>query len=404
MNSLDVPDDELSDSEQVLINNISAVSLFRDVLFTRLFKTTRNTSILTGAQKTLEFLEGHPVRFYELIRLEKHTFFLLRDALCERKLLKDTNRMTVGEQLLMFLHTIGHNVRNRVMQDRYQHSGEPISRHFNNVLDAINGLRDVCITDPSNQVPSKILGDARFYPYFKNCLGAIDGIHIEAKIRLDKKTPYRNRHGYPSQNVMAAVSFDMTFSYVAAGWEGSASDQAVLRWAVTSGGLVVPEGKFYLVDSGYANTPKFIAPYRGDRYHIASFRGCNRRYTGEKDLFNHVHAQLRNVVERTFGVLKARFPILSRIGGIPYPYRTQVKIVMACCIIHNFIRKVNEPDELFELYEHGETQENVDHGDQQVRGQAREDDRVAGERVRAGIAQQLWTNHQRRVNRQQQDD
>lgn len=63
MNSLYVPDDEFSDSEQVLINNISAVSVFRDVLFTRLFKTPRNTSILTGAQKTKELLEGHPVRF-----------------------------------------------------------------------------------------------------------------------------------------------------------------------------------------------------------------------------------------------------------------------------------------------------------------------------------------------------
>ena len=167
MNISDVPDDELSDSEQVLINNISAVSLFRDVLFTRLFRTPRNTSILTGAQKTIEFLEGHPVRFYEQFRLEKHTFYLLRDALCERKLQKDTNRMTVDEQLHMFPHTIAHNVRNHVIQDRYQHSGEPISRHFNKVLDAINGLRDVCITDPSNQVPSKILGDARFYPYFK---------------------------------------------------------------------------------------------------------------------------------------------------------------------------------------------------------------------------------------------
>jgi hypothetical protein len=163
-------------------------------------------------------------------------------------------------------------------------------------------------------------------------------------------------------------------------------------------------GKFYLVDSGYGNTPKFIAPYRGDRYHIGSFRGSNRRYTSEKDLFNHLHAQLRNVVERTFGVLKARFPILSRKGGIPYPYETQVKIVMACCIIHNFIRKVNQPDELFELYEHGETEENVDHGDQQVRGQTREDDRVAGERVRGGIAQQLWTNHQQRRAQQEEDD
>ncbi|XBI17596.1 hypothetical protein VPH35_059610 [Triticum aestivum] len=203
---------------------------------------------------------------------------------------------------------------------------------------------------------------------------------------------------------MAAVSFDMTFSYVATGWEGSASDQAVLRWAVTSGGFVVPEGKFYLVDSGYANTPKFIAPYHGDRYHIASFRGSNRRYTSEKDMFNHLHAQLRNVVERTFGVLKARFPILSRKGGIPYPYKTQVKIVMACCIIHNFIRKVNHHDELFELYEHGEAQQHVDHGDQQIRGQAREDERAAGERVRAGIARQLWSNHQQRSAQQPEDD
>jgi hypothetical protein len=61
--------------------------------------------------------------------------------------------MTVDEQLVMFLHTVGHNVRNRVIQDRYQHSGESISRHFNKVLDAICGLQDVCITDPRNEVP-----------------------------------------------------------------------------------------------------------------------------------------------------------------------------------------------------------------------------------------------------------
>ena len=160
-------EEEFSDSEKIIINNISAVTVFRDVLFTRLFKTSRNTSKLTGAQKTRESFDGHPVRFYEQVRVEKHTFYLLRDALCERKLLKDTNRMNVNEQLLIFLHTIGHNVRNRVLQDRFQHSGETISRHFNIVLRAINGLRDVCITDPPNVVPSKILGDSRYYPYFK---------------------------------------------------------------------------------------------------------------------------------------------------------------------------------------------------------------------------------------------
>ena len=76
---------------------------------------------------------------------------------------------------------------------------------------------------------------------------------------------------------------------------------------------------------------------------------------------------------------------------------------MACCIIHNFIRKVNHPDELFELYEHGETEQNTDHGDQQVHGQEREDDRVAGERARAAIARELWTKHQQR-SAQPEDD
>ena len=53
---------------------------------------------------------------------------------------------------------------------------------------------------------------------------------------------------------------------------------------------------------------------------------------------------------------------------------------MACCIIHNFIRKVDRDDELFQLYEQEGTEGNVDTGDQQVRGQAnvQEDDRVAG--------------------------
>ena len=165
----DMADGDYSDSEQMIINDLTAMSLLQHVLFGRLFKTPRNTSELTVAQKTQEWLEGHPVRFYEQLRVDKHTFYLLRDALCERNLLKDTKRMDVNEQLVIFLHTIGHNVRNRVIQDRYQHSGEPISRrHFNIVLDAcINGLRDVCITDPRNEIPAKILGDARFYPYFK---------------------------------------------------------------------------------------------------------------------------------------------------------------------------------------------------------------------------------------------
>ncbi|XP_050379708.1 uncharacterized protein LOC126797067 [Argentina anserina] len=84
--------------------------------------------------------------------------------------------------------------------------------------------------DPEfNGVAPEIMRDRRYYPYFKDCIGAIDGVHIPASICDDEKTPYINRKGFPSQNVMAVCNFDMQFIFVCAGWEGSAHDTRVLQ-------------------------------------------------------------------------------------------------------------------------------------------------------------------------------
>ncbi|GJZ56786.1 NADH-ubiquinone reductase complex 1 MLRQ subunit, partial [Tanacetum coccineum] len=64
------------------------------------------------------------------------------------------------------------------------------------------------------------------------------------------------------------------------------------------------------------------------------------------------HAKLRNVIERAFGVLKACFPILKKMPS--YPFVTQRDIVVACFVIHNFIRKERLSDEFFSLYNHRE--------------------------------------------------
>lgn len=106
------------------------------------------------------------------------------------------------------------------------------------------------------------------------------------------------------------------------------------------------------------------------------------------------------------GVLKVRVSILKVKGGIPYPYETQVKIVMVCCIIHNFIRKATRNDELFGLYEDTGMEENRELGDEPVRSRSniREDERVAGEHVHGNIARQLWTNHQQRTAHPSHDD
>ncbi|MQM13123.1 hypothetical protein Taro_046045, partial [Colocasia esculenta] len=103
----------------------------------------------------------------------------------------------------------------------------------------------------------------------KNAIGAIDETHISAKVPLVDQLRYRNRKGETSQNVMGCVDFDMMFRSVVVGWEGSAADMRVLRWALESGGFKVPEGKYFLVDAGYANTPQFLALYRGIRQNLA---------------------------------------------------------------------------------------------------------------------------------------
>jgi hypothetical protein len=63
----------------------------------------------------------------------------------------------------------------------------------------------------------------------------------------------RGRKHYTSQNVLAAVDFDLKFTYVLAGWEGSAHDASILNDSLNRpNGIHLPEGKFYLGDAGYA--------------------------------------------------------------------------------------------------------------------------------------------------------
>jgi hypothetical protein len=93
-------------------------------------------------------------------------------------------------------------------------------------------------------------------------------------------------------------------------------------------------GKFYLVDAGYACRPGFLPPYHDTIYHLKEY-GSRNYPTNPKELFNLRHSSLRVTVERDFGALKNRFRI---IDNKPFhPFKTQVKLVLACCILHNWI-------------------------------------------------------------------
>uniref|UniRef100_A0A2N9GQ45 DDE Tnp4 domain-containing protein n=1 Tax=Fagus sylvatica TaxID=28930 RepID=A0A2N9GQ45_FAGSY len=96
---------------------------------------------------------------------------------------------------------------------------------------------------PDNETHPDIRNNRRFYPYFKDCIGAIDGTHIRASVPIEIQGRFRGRKDGTTQNVLAAITFDLKFCYVLAGWEGSAHDSRVLDDALhRSRGLKIPEG------------------------------------------------------------------------------------------------------------------------------------------------------------------
>jgi len=123
------------------------------------------------------------------------------------------------------------------------------------------------ITLPPNECPYEVQRNPKFYPFFKDVLGAMDGTYIAADIRKSQVAAYRNWKGQVRQNVFPTCTFRMYLCYRLSGWEGSAHDVSVFKDALGKG-LAIPNGKYYLGDAGYALDDKCLTPYRAVRYHL----------------------------------------------------------------------------------------------------------------------------------------
>ena len=79
---------------------------------------------------------------------------------------------------------------------------------------------------PSEDMPCapEIEENPKLFPYFKDCLGALDGTHILAFVTDSQRPCFHNCKGNLSQNVLAVCRFDMKFLCAVTGWEASVSD------------------------------------------------------------------------------------------------------------------------------------------------------------------------------------
>ncbi|KAL6348568.1 hypothetical protein AAG906_016079 [Vitis piasezkii] len=141
----------------------------------------------------------------------------------------------------------------------------------------------------SNEVPSYIANNPKYFPWFKDCIRAIDGTHVSAWVLTNRQASFK----------------------------GTTNDARVFLDALTR-----PEIQF---------------PWP----------------TKRKILFSGFRLSLYIWISTTiswcFGVLKASFPILRMMPS--YKPSRQPSIVVSCCTLHNWIRLSTRNDQLFRQYE-----------------------------------------------------
>ena len=99
------------------------------------------------------------------------------------------------------------------------------------------------------------------------------------------------------------------------------------------------------MDSSLPIGTSFLPSHKSTRYHAQEFHSNSRRITSKKEFYNYRHSSLQMVIERSFGVLKARFPILNSMPNLKL--HRQRYVVIVCCALHNFIGINNRSEELF---------------------------------------------------------
>ncbi|KAJ3926906.1 MAG: hypothetical protein NXY57DRAFT_866986, partial [Lentinula lateritia] len=79
----------------------------------------------------------------------------------------------------------------------FQHSKSTISEYFCKILDILSRPKFynkyVRIPGPHDPIPDAIFNNSKYHPFFKDVLGAINGMHINCTLTAENIHSARNR-------------------------------------------------------------------------------------------------------------------------------------------------------------------------------------------------------------------
>lgn len=166
----------------------------------------------------------------------------------------------------------------------------------------------------------------RFLGPIRGVIGALDGTLVIIPCPQDEPDLYFCRKGFHALNFQVMVDYKYRVRFLSGGRPGKVYDgNAILNVPIFAWLLTIPLGYFVLADSGYMPMRSLLTPFRKPAG--TALRALFGR-------FNYFHALSRNVVEKTFGVVKNRFRWMLK-GGNWGHRKTTILNVRVAFILHN---------------------------------------------------------------------
>jgi hypothetical protein len=202
-----------------------------------------------------------------------------------------------------------------------------VGKHIREMLNILSNqiFSQVVRMPVSAEAKATIAADFMNRCYIPNVIGAIDGTHIPMSRPSQSHIDFINRKSFHSM-VFQGVAIGSTLQFIefSGGWAGSVGDSVMFKqselYKQFTSGLY---GQYRLLaDAAYGLQQWCLVPYE---------RVNN--LTDSQAKYNFWQSSGRMVIERAFGVLKGRFPILCR----PFTYKEDVlvDVVKACVALHN---------------------------------------------------------------------
>ncbi|KAJ8909798.1 hypothetical protein NQ315_014736 [Exocentrus adspersus] len=300
------------------------------------------------------FNNCNETEFFNRFRLKKNTVLIILPQI-EHLLVHETPRYHEIDPRTQLLLTL----RFYATGNFYISVGDFIGVHkttagriIKRVTEALVSLCPEYIRMPQTEQEKRgVIMDFFSLAQFRGVCGAIDCTHISILSPGGENAEFfRNRKGYFSLNVQVVSDARNNIMDIVARWPGSCHDSHIFSNSRIK--ARIEGGEFgdavLLGDSGYPLRNYLMTPLINP-------------ITRAEQMYNRCHISTRSVVERTFGIWKRRFPILSL--GIRAKIPLAQRIIIATAVLQNIaVQQRDEyipPDE-YEDEGNFEINENID--------------------------------------------